>query len=59
MLDNGEDIDDYVIGRDLGLTISRVRALKERKELKYHKDNMMKTLLQNLILRTQLRSTMN
>lgn len=35
LLDTKEEIDDYIIGRDLGLTISRVRALKERKELKY------------------------
>lgn len=35
LLDKGYDFDDYTIGRDLGITISRVRSLKERKELKY------------------------
>lgn len=35
LLDNDKEFDDYTIGRDLGLTISRVRSLKERKELKY------------------------
>lgn len=39
LLDSGEEIDDYTIGRDLGLTISRVRSLKERKELKYPRSN--------------------
>lgn len=35
LLNHEEEFDDYTIGRDLGLTISRVRSLKERKELKY------------------------
>jgi hypothetical protein len=35
LLDKGENFDDYVLGRDLGITQSRIRSLKERKELKY------------------------
>lgn len=39
LLDNNIPFDDYTIGRDLGITQSRVRALKERKELKYPRHN--------------------
>lgn len=39
LIDADENFDDYIVGRDLGLTISRVRSLKERKELKYHREN--------------------
>lgn len=35
LLDKDIPFDDYTLGRDLGLTQSRIRALKERKELKY------------------------
>lgn len=38
LLDNKENFDDYTIGKHLGLTISRVRSLKERKELKYPRE---------------------
>lgn len=39
LIKTAEDFSDYVIGKDLGLTISRVRSLKERKELKYPSKN--------------------
>lgn len=35
LLNNQFNYDDYTVGKDLGLTLSRVRGLKERKELKY------------------------
>ena len=35
LMNNKFNYDDYTIGKDLGLTLSRVRGLKERKELKY------------------------
>lgn len=35
LIDKGINFDDYIIGRDLGITQARVRSLKERKELKY------------------------
>ncbi len=35
-LRNGLPFDDYTISKDLGITQTRVRSLKERKELKYH-----------------------
>ncbi len=38
LIRNGMPYDDYTLGKDLGLTISRVRSLKERKELKYPHD---------------------
>ena len=34
-LDANENIDDYVLSKQLGITQSRIRSLKERKELKY------------------------
>ena len=34
-LNSDENIDDYVLSKQLGLTQSRIRSLKERKELKY------------------------
>lgn len=34
-----EKTDDYTVGKELGLTISRVRSLKERKALKFDNDN--------------------
>ena len=34
-----EKTDDYTVGKELGLTISRVRSLKERKALKFDIDN--------------------
>ena len=37
LIDTGQNYDDYTIGKQLGMTISRVRSLKERKELKYHR----------------------
>lgn len=39
LIDNKEIYDDYTIGKQLGITISRVRSLKERKELKYHRED--------------------
>lgn len=35
LMNNKLNYDDYTVGKDLGLTLSRVRGLKERKELKY------------------------
>lgn len=37
-LDADEDIDDYTLSKQLGITQSRVRTLKERKELKYPRE---------------------
>ena len=39
LIDNKEIFDDYTVGKQLGITISRVRSLKERKELKYHRED--------------------
>ncbi|MCR5701133.1 MAG: hypothetical protein K6G76_03190 [Lachnospiraceae bacterium] len=35
LLDNDLPYDDYTLGKDLGITQSKVRSLKERKELRY------------------------
>ena len=39
LIDGEKIYDDYTIGKQLGITISRVRSLKEKKELKYHRDD--------------------
>ena len=39
LIDNKETFDDYTVGKQLGITISRVRSLKEKKELKYHRED--------------------
>lgn len=39
LIKSGENFDDYTVGKQLGLTISRVRSLKEKKELKYHMED--------------------
>ena len=38
LLDNEEEFDDYTLGRDLGITLAKVRSLKERKELIYPRE---------------------
>ena len=38
-IDHGEPFDDYSLSKELGLTQSRIRSLKERKELKYPRNN--------------------
>lgn len=35
LMREGKEYDDYTLSKDLGLTQSRIRSLKERKELKY------------------------
>ena len=43
-ISSGEPYDDYILSKQLGITQSRIRTLKERKELKYpHKDFDWKT----------------
>lgn len=39
LIDSGEKCDDYIMGKQLGITINRIRNLKEKKELKYHRDD--------------------
>ena len=39
LIDSKETSDDYTVGKQLGMTISRVRSLKEKKELKYHRED--------------------
>ncbi|MCI8641208.1 MAG: hypothetical protein HFJ59_05000 [Clostridia bacterium] len=49
-LRNNLDFDDYTISKELGITQSRVRTLKERKELKYpHKGFDWKIAFENAI----------
>ena len=38
LLRNNKDIDDYTVSKELGITQNRVRNLKERKELKYPRE---------------------
>lgn len=38
LLNSNQAIDDYILGKDLGLTLARIRSLKERKELKYPRE---------------------
>lgn len=50
-LRNRLEIDDYTISKELGITQSRVRTLKERKELKYPHDEFdWKNALETAIL---------
>lgn len=37
-IDNGEPYDDYTLSKVLGITQARIRSLKEKKELKYPRD---------------------
>lgn len=47
---NGEKFDDYTLSKKLGITQSRVRSLKERKELKYpFEDFVWKTAFANSV----------
>ena len=39
-LKNNLPSDDYTLSKELGITQSRIRSLKERKELKYHYDGI-------------------
>lgn len=41
LLNAGESIDDYTLSKALGITQSRVRSLKERKELKYPREGFV------------------
>ena len=53
-LRNRLEIDDYTISKELGITQSRVRTLKERKELKYPHDEFdWKNALEAAILEAQ------
>ena len=38
-IDNGEPYDDYTLSKVLGITQTRIRSLKEKKELKYPRNN--------------------
>ena len=40
-LNVGEPYDDYTLSKELGITQNRIRALKERKELKYPRDGFV------------------
>lgn len=39
LMDNGLDSDDYTMSIQLGISESRIRTLKERKQLKYPREN--------------------
>ena len=41
-LNHGNQIDDYTLSKQLGITQSRIRSLKERKELKYPRGERFK-----------------
>lgn len=38
-IDAGEQYDDYTLSKELGITQTRIRTLKEKKELKYPREN--------------------
>lgn len=49
LIDNEQPYDDYTMSKNLGITETRVRALKERKQLKYPREFDWKTSFANLV----------